>query len=74
MELFLMVLVTVLFPFILLFGFYVVNPREEVVVLNFGKHVDTKTTEGIRWSHPAWVRAETRRAARPRSPPSRTPR
>jgi regulator of protease activity HflC (stomatin/prohibitin superfamily) len=52
MELFLMVLVTIVFPPILLFGFYVVNPREEVVVLNFGKHVDTKKTEGIRWSHP----------------------
>jgi regulator of protease activity HflC (stomatin/prohibitin superfamily) len=52
MEFFLMLLVTVIFPPILLFGFYVVNPREEVVVLNFGKHVDTKRTEGIRWSHP----------------------
>ena len=52
MELFLMLLTTIIFPPILLFGFYVVNPREEVVVLNFGKHVDTKRTEGIRWSHP----------------------
>jgi regulator of protease activity HflC (stomatin/prohibitin superfamily) len=52
MELFLMVLGTIVFPPILLFGFYIVNPREEVVVLNFGKHVDTKKTEGIRWSHP----------------------
>lgn len=52
MELFLIVLVTILFPPILLFGFYVVNPREEVVVLNFGKHVDTKRSEGINWSHP----------------------
>jgi regulator of protease activity HflC (stomatin/prohibitin superfamily) len=52
MELFLMVLATLAFPPILLFGFYVVNPREEVVVLFFGRHVDTKKSEGIRWSHP----------------------
>jgi regulator of protease activity HflC (stomatin/prohibitin superfamily) len=52
MELFLIVLATLVFPPILLFGFYVVNPREEVVVLNFGKVVDIKRTEGIRWSHP----------------------
>ena len=48
MELFLIVLVTLLFPPILLFGFFVVNPREEIVVLRFGKFVKTLTSQGIR--------------------------
>ena len=52
MELFLVVLCTVLFPPILLFGFFVVNPREEIVVLRFGKFVTTLKTQGIRWIHP----------------------
>jgi regulator of protease activity HflC (stomatin/prohibitin superfamily) len=52
MELFLVILVTVIFPPILLFGFFVVNPREEIVVLRFGKFVTTFTTQGIRWIHP----------------------
>ncbi len=52
MELFLVVLVTVFFPPILLFGFFVVNPREEIVVLRFGKFVTTLTSQGIRWIHP----------------------
>jgi len=52
MELFLVLLVTILFPPILLFGFFVVNPREEIVVLRFGKYVTTFKTQGIRWIHP----------------------
>ena len=52
MELFLVLLVTILFPPILLFGFFVVNPREEIVVLRFGKYVTTLKTQGIRWIHP----------------------
>lgn len=52
MELFLVVLVTIIFPPILLFGFFVVNPREEIVVLRFGKYVTTFKTQGIRWIHP----------------------
>lgn len=52
MEFFLVVLVTCLFPPILLFGFFVVNPREEIVVLRFGKFVTTLKTQGIRWIHP----------------------
>jgi regulator of protease activity HflC (stomatin/prohibitin superfamily) len=52
MELFLVVLVTILFPPILLFGFFIVHPREEIVVLRFGKFVTTLTTQGIRWIHP----------------------
>jgi regulator of protease activity HflC (stomatin/prohibitin superfamily) len=51
-ELFLVVLVTILFPPILLAGFFIVNPRQEVVVLRFGKYVETIKQEGIRWSHP----------------------
>lgn len=52
LELLLVVIVTVLFPPILLFGFFVVNPREEIVVLRFGKFVATLKTQGIRWIHP----------------------
>jgi len=52
MGLFLIVLVTIFFPPILLFGFYIVNPREEVVVLSFGKYVTTHTRAGINWMHP----------------------
>ncbi|MCA9066743.1 MAG: hypothetical protein KDA96_26930, partial [Planctomycetaceae bacterium] len=46
------VLVTCLFPPILLAGFFVVNPREEVVVLRFGKFVRTLKQQGICWIHP----------------------
>ena len=53
MEIFLVLLVTVIFPPILLFGFFVVNPREEMVILRFGKHVTTLKTQGIRWIHPS---------------------
>jgi regulator of protease activity HflC (stomatin/prohibitin superfamily) len=52
MELFLVILVTVFFPPILLMGFFVVNPREEIVVLRFGKFVTTLRSQGIRWIHP----------------------
>jgi regulator of protease activity HflC (stomatin/prohibitin superfamily) len=48
----LMLAVTVLFSPILLFGFFIVNPREEMVVLRFGKYVGTVGREGIRWVHP----------------------
>ena len=52
MEIFLVVFVTLIFPPILLFGFFVVNPREEMVILRFGKYVTTLKTQGIRWIHP----------------------
>jgi regulator of protease activity HflC (stomatin/prohibitin superfamily) len=52
MELFLVLLFSCIFPPILLFGFFVVNPREEIVVLRFGKYVTTLKTQGIRWIHP----------------------
>ena len=52
MEMFLVLLVSCVFPPILLFGFFVVNPREEIVVLRFGKFVTTLKTQGIRWIHP----------------------
>ena len=52
MEMFLVLLVTILFPPILLFGFFVVPPRQEVVVLRFGKYVTTFKSQGIRWIHP----------------------
>ncbi len=38
--------------FILLFGFIIVNPREEIVVLRFGKYVTTLRKQGICWIHP----------------------
>lgn len=52
MEMFLVIAVSILFPPILLFGFFVVNPREEIVVLRFGKYVTTLKSQGIRWIHP----------------------
>ena len=52
MELMLVVFVTLCFPPILLFGFFILNPREEIVVLRFGKFVTTLKTQGIRWIHP----------------------
>lgn len=52
MEIALVVVVSIIFPPILLFGFFVVNPREEMVVLRFGKYIGTLRTEGIRWIHP----------------------
>lgn len=52
LEALLVVVVTCLFPPILLFGFFIVNPREEVVVLRFGKYVTTLKNQGICWIHP----------------------
>ncbi len=52
MEFLLVVFVTIIFPPILLFGFFVVNPRQEIVILRFGKYVTTLKTQGIRWIHP----------------------
>jgi regulator of protease activity HflC (stomatin/prohibitin superfamily) len=53
MEVFLIILLTIIFPPILLFGFYVVKPREEVVVLAFGRYITTHKRPGINWMHPA---------------------
>ncbi len=52
LELVLVLGVSIVFPPILLFGFFVVNPREELVVLRFGKYVTTLKEQGIRWIHP----------------------
>ena len=52
MEIALIIAISIIFPPILLFGFFIVNPREEIVVLRFGKFVTTLTTQGIRWIHP----------------------
>ena len=45
MELYLVVFFTLVFPPILLFGFFVVQSREEIVVLRFGKYVATLKTQ-----------------------------
>ncbi len=52
LEKMLVVGLTILCPPLLLFGFFVVNPREEVVVLRFGKYVTTLKNQGICWIHP----------------------
>ena len=52
LELLLVLLVTLFFPPILLFGFFVLYPREEIIVLRFGKYVTTIKSQGIRWIHP----------------------
>ena len=52
MELALVIVVSLVFPPILLFGFFIVNPREDMVVLRFGKYIGTLRSEGIRWIHP----------------------
>lgn len=53
LEQLLVVIVTVItFGFVLLFGFIIVNPREEIVVLRFGKYVTTLRKQGICWIHP----------------------
>jgi regulator of protease activity HflC (stomatin/prohibitin superfamily) len=52
LEMFLVIGLSIIFPPILLFGFFVVNPREEIVVLRFGKYVTTHKEQGIRWIHP----------------------
>jgi Membrane protease subunits, stomatin/prohibitin homologs len=63
MELFLVVLVSILCPPVLLWGFFVVNPREEIVVVRFGKYVTTLKSQGICWIHPVGrrlIRVSTR--------------
>jgi regulator of protease activity HflC (stomatin/prohibitin superfamily) len=52
LEKWLVVILSCLFPPLLLFGFFIVNPREEVVVLRFGKFVTTLKRQGICWIHP----------------------
>jgi regulator of protease activity HflC (stomatin/prohibitin superfamily) len=52
LELMLVLVVSIFFPPILLFGFFIVNPREEIVVLRFGKYVSTLKKQGIGWIHP----------------------
>jgi len=52
MELLLVFAVSLFFPPILLFGFFIVNPREEMVILRFGRYVTTLKTQGIRYIHP----------------------
>ncbi|TWW08374.1 peptidase inhibitor I87 [Planctomyces bekefii] len=53
LELLLVSIVTVMtFGLVLLFGFVIVNPREEIVVLRFGKYVSTLRRQGISWIHP----------------------
>jgi regulator of protease activity HflC (stomatin/prohibitin superfamily) len=52
LELCLVLGISLVFPPILLFGFFVVHPREELVVLRFGKYVTTIKEQGIRWIHP----------------------
>ena len=52
MELLLVLITSILFPPILLLGFFIINPREEIVVLRFGKYVETISKQGIRWVHP----------------------
>ena len=52
MEFLLVLIPSLLFPPLLLFGFFIVNPREEVVVLRFGQYIETIATQGIRWVHP----------------------
>ncbi|SFI16011.1 SPFH domain-containing protein [Planctomicrobium piriforme] len=44
--------VSIFFPPILLAGFVVLGPREEIVVLRFGKYVKTLKQQGICWIHP----------------------
>jgi len=48
----LILVITVMFPPILLCGFFVVHPREEIVVLRFGKYLSTLRSQGICWIHP----------------------
>ena len=52
LELLLVLAVTIFFPPILLFGFFTLNPREEIVVLRFGNFVTTLRKQGIQWIHP----------------------
>lgn len=52
MEMFLVIFFSCIFPPILLFGFFVVHPREEIVVVRFGKYITTLKHQGINWIHP----------------------
>ena len=52
LELLLVLAVSCCFPPILLFGFFTLNPREEIVVLRFGNFVTTLRKQGIQWIHP----------------------
>jgi len=52
MGLFLRLITGLLFPPVLLFGFYIVRPREEAVILSFGEFMGVDKIEGIRWRHP----------------------
>ncbi|MCP4785918.1 MAG: SPFH domain-containing protein [Fuerstiella sp.] len=52
LEMMLVVVISCIFPPILLFGFTIVNPREEIVVLRFGKFVTILKQQGICWIHP----------------------
>ena len=53
LGLFLVILVTVVTGgLVLLFGFIIVNPREEIVILRFGKFVTILRKQGICWIHP----------------------
>ncbi|NOY74065.1 MAG: SPFH domain-containing protein [Gammaproteobacteria bacterium] len=52
MGLFLRLITGLFFPPILLFGFYIVRPREEAVILSFGEFMGVDQVEGIRWRHP----------------------
>ncbi len=61
MGFYLRVIAGVLFPPILLLGFYTVRPREEAVILSFGEYMGVDKVEGIRWRHP--VGREIRRVS-----------
>lgn len=52
MEIAIVWIVSIIFPPILLLGFIILGPREEIVVLRFGKYVRTLTKQGICWIHP----------------------
>ncbi len=59
----LVIVTTIIFPPLLLFGFFVISPREEVVVLRFGQFVSTLKSQGIQWIHPvgrSLIRISTR--------------
>ncbi|MEC7545389.1 MAG: hypothetical protein CSH37_04760 [Thalassolituus sp.] len=52
MGFFIRLITGLVFPPILLLGFYVVRPREEAVILSFGEFMGVDKKEGIRWRHP----------------------
>ena len=61
MGFFIRLITGLFFPPILLFGFYIVRPREEAVILGFGELMGVDQHEGIRWRHP--VGREIRRVS-----------